>query len=247
VTHHTGRVGQPRDEHVLGQPTVVAGHCGRDPQGEALLAQQSVAAVPGSVRDDLAVLREVRDVLDVAARPRRVGLAFRQGSTHTVQSLDEGPTLRDEVERGLTHPRHDLHGDGDVGRVGDLHAELRYGRADRPHGEREHVHRPAAHGAGQERSQGRAHLRRVGPVVRRPGVVRLLAADEGAVLDPRHVRRVRTGQEAVRAQRRVQPDQGAFLDEFVGQTLPLRVGSVAPDDTVRQSESGHLSHPRVKL
>ena len=40
------RRGDPRHEHVLGQPALGPGHGAAQPQGEALLAQQRVAAVP---------------------------------------------------------------------------------------------------------------------------------------------------------------------------------------------------------
>ena len=39
------RIGHPQDEHMLGQPALVAAHVGRDAQGKALLAQQRIAAV----------------------------------------------------------------------------------------------------------------------------------------------------------------------------------------------------------
>ena len=43
------RGGQLEDQHVLGQPAVVAGHDRGDAQGEALLAEQGVAAVARAV------------------------------------------------------------------------------------------------------------------------------------------------------------------------------------------------------
>ena len=71
------RIRHTQDEHVLGEPPVVARHRGRDPQGEALLAQQRVAAVAGPVRPDLQRLREVHDVLlGRIARPRDILLAL---------------------------------------------------------------------------------------------------------------------------------------------------------------------------
>ena len=64
------------DQHVLGQPALVAGDHRRDPQREALLAQQRVAAVARAVGPDLARLGEVDDVLLLVARPR-AGLLAR--------------------------------------------------------------------------------------------------------------------------------------------------------------------------
>ena len=42
------------DEHVFGQPALVARHGGGDAQGETLLAQQGVAAIAGTVGPDFA-------------------------------------------------------------------------------------------------------------------------------------------------------------------------------------------------
>ena len=72
------RRGQLDDQHVLGQPALVAGHHRRDPQGEALLAEQGVAAIARAERPDLAVLREVDDVLGLVAGPGDVVLAVRE-------------------------------------------------------------------------------------------------------------------------------------------------------------------------
>src|SRR5262249_58871312 len=67
------------DEHVLGEPALVAGDDGRDTQSEALLAEERVSAVAGAVRPDLPHLGEVDDpLLLVVAGPRDVGLAVLQ-------------------------------------------------------------------------------------------------------------------------------------------------------------------------
>ncbi len=57
------------DEHVLGHPALVPGHGGGDAQGEALLAEQGIAAVAGAVAPDLARLGEVDDVFLLVAGP----------------------------------------------------------------------------------------------------------------------------------------------------------------------------------
>ena len=57
--------GQLEDQHVLGEPALVAGHRRGDPQREALLAEQGVAAVARAEGPDLARLRVVDDVLVV--------------------------------------------------------------------------------------------------------------------------------------------------------------------------------------
>ena len=56
------------DQHVLGQPPLLASQHRSDPQGEALLAQQRVAAVAGAVAPDLPLLGKVHDVLVLGIR-----------------------------------------------------------------------------------------------------------------------------------------------------------------------------------
>ena len=81
---------------------------------------------------------------------------------------------------------------GDVGRVGELDADLGDRRAERAHRERHDVHRAAAHRAARTAPCSVvAHLGRVAPVVGRAGVLLALGADERAVLDARDVARVR--------------------------------------------------------
>ena len=43
------RIGHAQDEHVFGQPTLFAPHAGGDAQGQALFAQQGIAAVARTV------------------------------------------------------------------------------------------------------------------------------------------------------------------------------------------------------
>ena len=75
LTAPCGR-GELEDEHVLGEPALVARHHRGDAQREALLAEQRVAAVAGAVAPDLARLGVVHDVLGlVVARPGDVVLA----------------------------------------------------------------------------------------------------------------------------------------------------------------------------
>ena len=57
------------DEHVLGHPAFVAGDIGGDAQGEALLAQQGVAAIAGAIGPDFARLGELDNVLFGIAGP----------------------------------------------------------------------------------------------------------------------------------------------------------------------------------
>ena len=102
--------GQLQDQHVLGQPALVARHHRGDPQREALLAEQRVAAVARAVRPDLARLGEVDDVLVVrVARPRDVLRAVGQRHPDRVQAGHEVAVVAEHVERRLAHPGHDPH------------------------------------------------------------------------------------------------------------------------------------------
>ena len=94
------RRGQLQDQHVLGHPALVARHRRGDPQREALLAEQRVAAVAGAVGPDLAALGEVDDVLvRLVARPRHVLAAVRERVADRVQARDELAVLPEHVER----------------------------------------------------------------------------------------------------------------------------------------------------
>ena len=110
VAHLARRVRELEDEHVLGEPALVARHHRRDAQREALLAEQRVAAVARSVRLDLARLGEVHDVLVlVVARPRHVGLTRLERHADRVDARHELAVGAEHVERGLAHARHDPH------------------------------------------------------------------------------------------------------------------------------------------
>ncbi|OUD85662.1 hypothetical protein BC477_14735 [Clavibacter michiganensis subsp. michiganensis] len=157
---------------MLREPTLVARHHGGDAEGEALLAEQRVAAVARSERDDLALLGEVADALVGVVRPRDVRAAdpgvVDERRADAVQRADPRGVGADEAERVVAHPGHERHARDDVGAVGDLHAELRDRAAERAHRERDDVERPAAHGSGEEVAELRSRLGGVAPVVRGP-------------------------------------------------------------------------------
>ena len=77
VLHQPFRRGELEDEHVLGQPALVAGHDRGDAQSVALLAEQGVAAIAGAIRPDFPGFGEVDDVLRFIAGPGHVLLARR--------------------------------------------------------------------------------------------------------------------------------------------------------------------------
>ena len=62
-----------------------------------------------------------------------------------VDAGDELAVLAEDLERVGAHPGHDPHRGRDVGRVGELDADVRDRRAERAHREGHDVHRPAAH------------------------------------------------------------------------------------------------------
>ena len=126
-----------------------------DAQREALLAEQRVAAVAGAVRPDLAGLGEVHDVLrrrcTATARPCAAGSS---GAPTECRHGTKSPSSPSTSSARLAHARHDAHVDDDVGRVGDLDADVRDRRAERAHRERHDVHRAAR--ASSREQAGRA-------------------------------------------------------------------------------------------
>jgi hypothetical protein len=86
---------------VLGHPAFVAGDVGGDAEGEALLAEQGVAAVAGAVGPDLAGLGEVDDVLLVVAGPGDVGLPGASGApTECMQGTTRFSSLSISAKTG---------------------------------------------------------------------------------------------------------------------------------------------------
>ncbi len=246
VLRHALRRRQLEDQHVLGEPAVVTSHHRRDAEGEALLAEQRVAAVAGAVRPDLAGVGEVDDVLVLGvARPRHVGLTGLEGRAHRVQARHELAVSAEHVERGLAHARHRAHAHRDVRRVGELHADVRDVRAERAHRERHDVHRPTAHRAGEELEHVGPHRRGIAPVVVRTGLVLGCRADERAVLDTSDVTRIGVRPVAVRPL--VELREGARRDERCAQAVVLCYRSVAPLDRCRLEDRRPMVDPVAQV
>ena len=92
-----------QDQHVLREPALVVGHARSDPQGEAFLAQQRIAAVTAAVRPDRPLLGELDDVLLLrVAGPRHV-LAAR-GPGASPPSARRGRRTRRPGRRGPRCP-----------------------------------------------------------------------------------------------------------------------------------------------
>ena len=170
-------------------------------------------------------------------------LALLQRRPDRVQARHPRAALPQLIERAGAHAGHDPHAARDVGGVRELNADLGDRRAQRAHRERHHVHGAAAHAALEQLLELLAHLGRIGPVVRRAGLVLALGADERAVLDPRHIRRIAQRQIGVRALRVRQPLERARLDQHASQRVVLLGAAVAPVHVIRLGPARHLLHP----
>ena len=192
------------DQHVLGEPALVARDHRRDAQREALLAEERVAAVARAVRPDLARLGEVHDPLLVGvARPR--GRRPRRGSsgapsecTHGTNSpsspsTSSAPCPARVIMRMLTATYGESVISTPMYESGEPSGPMLNGTT--------YIVRPRIEPRNSP-CELRAHLGRVHPVVRGAGVGLALGADEGAVLDPGDVARVGGGPVGARRLRR---------------------------------------------
>ena len=237
------------DQHVLGQPALVARHVRGDAQREALLAEQRIAAVAGTVGPDFAGFREMARCTWVGLHGQRDILlrpvpAARRRCARRARTRRRSPS---SVEDLRAHARHDAHVDHDVGRIGE--SRRRSGRSAMPIGPMRNghdVHRAPVHAAREQAAQRLAHLGRIFPVVGGAGVFLLGGADVGAIFDARDVGRIGAGEEGVRALRLVQLDQGAGVDHFVAQTIVFFLRAVAPDDAVRLGQGGDFGDPLLQ-
>lgn len=120
-------------------------------------------------------------------------------------------------------------------------------RAQGSHREGDDVHRAALHAALEQPVERRAHLDGVTPVVGRTRVDLVRRADVGAVLDSRHVARVRDRVVAVGALGVRKPLKGPLIDEQLTEFVVLALGAVAPIDTIGGSELRHFFDPVNEL
>ena len=201
---------------MLGHPAFVAGDVGGDAEGEALLAEQGVAAVAASRSSRSRGSRGSGRCTLSSLQGQ--GTSFWPGASGAPTECMQGTTrlivLVDLGEDGRADAGHDAHVDDDVGRVGELDADLRHGRADRAHAEGQDVHGAAAHAAAEELLELLAHHEGVFPVVGGAGVVFGERADEGAVFDAGDVVGRGAGVEAAGPELLVEPDEGAGFDQL---------------------------------
>src|SRR5512146_830821 len=121
----------------------------------------------------------------------------------------------------MAYAGHDVHGQRDVGRIGDLHAYLANRPADWSHAERDDKHGPAVHAASELIAKRGAHFIRRNPVVERPGVFLTFRADERPIFYPRHVGRIAASEVAARPLLLIKLDQRAGAGEVKYQGVIL--------------------------
>ena len=218
---------------MLGHPALVLRLVGGDAQGEALLAEQDVAAVARVDRPDGVVLGELDDV---AVLLLHLGLGV-QAADKVVGGVAE------LVERLLAHAGHDVHVEHDVDRVGQLNAHLGEGGADRAHAVGEDIHGAALHRTVEEGAQLGVHDLRVLPVVGRAGVLLPAGADKGPALDARDVVDGGAMEQAARELLGVESFHLAGRESLVAQLFELGLAAVDPNNLVGFYKRLHLLNP----
>ena len=164
-----------------------------------------------------------------------------------MQAGHELAVVTDYLERPFPHPRHDPEADGHVRRVGDLHADVGDGRAERTHREGHDVHRAPLHAPLEERRESLTELVWVEPVVVRPGVLFLRRGDVCAALDAGDVAHVGVCPVAVGAFRLGQARERPLIDEELAQPVVLGRRPVAPFHARRLGQGSDVVHPLEKL
>ena len=208
--------GELQDEHVLRQPAFIVGHYRGDTQGIALLCQDSVAAVAGTVRPNLAGFGELRNVLGVVAGPRNVFFTWFKRRTHGVQAAHELALLTNRIQGFLAHAGHNAHRHHHIGGIRQLNTQLRVRGVIRTHAERHHIHGAALHGTTVMLSHLGLHGHRVGPVIGGACAFFSFGADERAGFHTCHVGGVGARQETIGAFFLVEADKCAGFHELRG-------------------------------
>jgi len=142
---------------VFGKPSLFFGHDRGDPKRKALLAQQSVSAVTGTVGPDGFFFRKMRNVFffNRCTGPlRTIGFTLCQGLTHGMKTGDEYTIFSQNIKDLCTNSGHDVHIRDNVRGIGNFNADLSNGRTHRTHAERDDVHRSALHTSVIEFSHG---------------------------------------------------------------------------------------------
>ena len=144
--------GHAEDQHVLGQPALVAAHDRGDAQREALLAEQRVAAVARAVATRSRAFSG-KCTMYLCSRLHGHATSFCAGRERRADRMHAGHEVAvgpEHVEHRASHARHDPHVDDDVGESEISTPMCEMWRADRAHRERHDVHRAPAHAAVEE-------------------------------------------------------------------------------------------------
>ncbi len=243
-----GRIFDADDQHMLGQPALVARHHRGDAQRETLLAEQRVAAIARAERPDRALFGEMGDD-DILgrARPGDVFLVDAQRLADRMDARHERAVGAQHIQGALAHAGHHPHAGDHIGAVGQFDADMRDRAAERAHREGHDIEGAAAHAALEQAVELGPHRGGIHPVIGRAGILLLRRADEGAVLDARHVGGVGAGQEGVGTLGGIEAQQRAGGDHPFGQHLEFGVGAVAPMDRRRLRQLRDLVNPGQQL
>ena len=186
------RRGELEDQHVLGQPALVAGHRPRRSAASSTSCPAARCRRSRSRRTRSCAPRGTARCTSCrcTARPRPPAPGSSGAPTecrHGTKSASSSSIRRSTPTpiRAMTRIETTTYGESVIStpNIGLRGVQV-------AHHERDDVHRPAAHRAPVELGHDRLHLLRGHPVVGGSGVRLVPAADEGAVLDPRDVGRV---------------------------------------------------------
>ena len=153
---------------MLCQPAFIPGQHSGDTECEALLTQQGVSAVAGTVGPDSMFFRELGDifVLHICAWPDSVvRFAISQWLAHRVETWDKLAVSSNGIKYFLAHTGHDDHVAYNIFRICDLDSILGNRRAHRTHAVRNHIHCASFHAACVKLCHGLLQLHRIDPVV----------------------------------------------------------------------------------
>ena len=215
VGFFTGGRFDAENQHVLGQPTLVARHGGGDTQRQTFLAEQGIAAITGAVGPDFARLGKMHDVFGGrVARPFDILLTFSQRRPDRVQARHEEPGSTEYIEHGFAHARHGPHVDDDIGTIGNLDADLGDGRTQWTHAEGDHIQSPSLHAAREQALESFLHLGRVFPVVGGASVFLFGGANVGTILDTRDVGGIGAGEVGIGPLLLIELDEGPGSDHL---------------------------------
>ena len=220
------------DQHVLGEPSLLARLPRGDAQRVAFLAEQCVAPVARTHAPDLLLVGEVQDQPPVG---REIG--------ERVQPTHEVVVATHVVEGHRSDAGHDVHARRGVRTVGDHDPGAAEGAAHGPHEIGDDVHRPILHGPVQDGPRGRLGLGGRHPVVGGPDVLALGGADEGQLLRPGDVQRMAPVEVAVGIGARIQREECPVAQHPLDEPVVLALRSIAPDHARGPGHLGGLLHP----